>query len=177
MGELRAEAPVARSQCGFPGCSKRDDQVRMQLNPNDFLGTVFPGAKHFHRKRAECVRPFSAARRASRGASGRRCKRRAASPLEQLFATNRARRSLRTSRRFGPAGKPSPPSHTPPACPCPLTADRRAFLRAEPATSPRCPWTSEKILYLRDGWSTASTAPFFGARRPSTPSQVRGGCR
>ena len=58
MGELRAEAPVARSQCGFPGCSKRDDQVRMQLIPNDFLGTVFPGAKHFHRKRAECVRHF-----------------------------------------------------------------------------------------------------------------------
>ena len=44
--------------CGFPGCTDRHANVRLQLIPAGFSGDVFEGATCFHRKRVECAAHF-----------------------------------------------------------------------------------------------------------------------
>ena len=47
-----------RPPCGFPGCSDRENPVRLQFIPASNTKTVHEGAVCFHRKKKECAEYF-----------------------------------------------------------------------------------------------------------------------
>jgi len=58
MEEPNVDARRKAPPCGNPSCTSPEKDVRLQLIPEGFAGTVRPGATCFHRKRADCCRYF-----------------------------------------------------------------------------------------------------------------------
>ena len=58
MEEPTVDARRKAPPCGNPRCTSPEKDVRLQLIPEGFVGTVRPGATCFHRKRADCCRHF-----------------------------------------------------------------------------------------------------------------------
>ena len=103
--EVRRKAPP----CGNPRCTSPEKDVRLQLIPEGFVGTVRPGATCFHRKRADCCRHFMGGEPGKPGRPSKRVCARCAQMLCCLGAENslqsiRARQSLVRSTSSGAFG-------------------------------------------------------------------------